>query len=117
MGNCFRHEPSTIWGGEDWSSVISPRTTDKKKGSCHKKRRNSTTKVESVEDKEHVSSTTRLKLKITKKQLQELLSRAEVQGLSVEQVLLEMVHVNDQNHIQHRSWKTDLQVIAEEPDP
>ncbi|PIA57919.1 hypothetical protein AQUCO_00500084v1 [Aquilegia coerulea] len=115
MGNCFRHEPSTIWAGEDWSSVISQRTTKEEEGSCNKKMRNLTAKEESAVDIGNVSSTTKLKIRLTKKQLQELLSRVEVEGLSVEQVLFEMVDVSDEYHIQYRSCKPALPIISEEP--
>lgn len=58
-----------------------------------------------------------MKIKITKKQLEELLGRAEVYGISVDQVLARLI--NDKNHEDHfeihyqRSWRPVLQTIPE----
>ncbi|TXG47039.1 hypothetical protein EZV62_026333 [Acer yangbiense] len=67
------------------------------------------------------SITREVKIKITKKELEELIGRADVQGLSVEQVLAELIngpdyHSDGQDHhkLHHqRSWRPVLQTIPE----
>ncbi|KAK2644471.1 hypothetical protein Ddye_019666 [Dipteronia dyeriana] len=68
------------------------------------------------------STTREVKIKITKKELEELIGRADVQGLSVEQVLAGLIngpdyHGHGQDHHQklhhQRSWRPVLQTIPE----
>ncbi|KAK3188368.1 hypothetical protein Dsin_027929 [Dipteronia sinensis] len=68
------------------------------------------------------SITREVKIKITKKELEELIGKADVQGLSVEQVLAELInspdyhdHGQDHRHKLHhqRSWRPVLQTIPE----
>ncbi|KAA8523682.1 hypothetical protein F0562_010105 [Nyssa sinensis] len=55
-------------------------------------------------------SATEVKIKISKKQLEELLSRMDVQGLSVQQVLAQLI--NGETH--QRAWRPALQSIPED---
>ncbi|KAE9614793.1 hypothetical protein Lal_00036006 [Lupinus albus] len=90
MGNCIRHQSSTA---EDGGS--SSPTNDKRR-----RRRRATSEV---------------KIKITKKQLEELLVKMEMKELRVEQVLgelMEMTHKSGYNSL-HQPWKPALQSIPE----
>ncbi|KAH7544385.1 hypothetical protein JRO89_XS15G0158400 [Xanthoceras sorbifolium] len=109
MGNCLHHGSSSSssmqWGGDDWgsSSAKSGRGRDHDHDHYHHK---------GVEDKEEeegrllddtdgfmasstTKTTTEVKIKITKKQLEELLGRAELKQLSVHQVLAQLMNVSD----------------------
>lgn len=61
------------------------------------------------------SSSTEVKFKITKKQLEELLGRIDMKELSVEQVLAQlMMSVGSDRYESHqRSWRPNLQSIPE----
>lgn len=95
MGNCIRKESSTQWGGEDWDFLaeeeheISPVLQEKK------------------------STVTEVKLKISKKQLEELMSKVDVKGQSVQQVLSQLMKFSDEFETNRRSWKPALESIAE----
>ncbi|KAF2304968.1 hypothetical protein GH714_000779 [Hevea brasiliensis] len=62
-----------------------------------------------------------VKIKITKRELEELMERAEMRGLSMEQVLARLINSGDNfeimeiedHHHHHRSWKPALQSIPE----
>ncbi|KAL5735949.1 hypothetical protein ACOSQ2_030737 [Xanthoceras sorbifolium] len=54
-----------------------------------------------------------VKIKITKKQLEELLGRAELKQLSVQQVLAQLMNVSDRYETHQRSWRPALQSIPE----
>jgi iron uptake system EfeUOB component EfeO/EfeM len=58
-------------------------------------------------------ATTEVKIKITKKQLEELLSKVDMRELRVEQVLAQLMnHSNGYESLQ-RSWRPALQSIPE----
>lgn len=59
------------------------------------------------------ASSTEVKVKITKKQLEELLGRMEVQGLTMHQVLQHLMNVSDRFETHQRSWRPALQSIPE----
>ncbi|KAK0597627.1 hypothetical protein LWI29_027042 [Acer saccharum] len=107
MGNCLHHAPSPSpspsssssspiqWGGDDWgSSSISDHdyisdcdNNVKSGGGGGDFRVSSSTKT---------TTTIEVKIKITKKQLEELLGRAELKQLSVQQVqLAQLMNVSD----------------------
>lgn len=111
MGNCFKKESSTQWGGEDWE-FISPAT-----GAI-----NATVEasdlIEGEKKGKKFSSTpvTEVKIKITKKQLEELLGKVNARNLTVQQILTQlMISGVDgcQSNILHRSWRPALQSIPE----
>ncbi|XP_068667793.1 uncharacterized protein [Aristolochia californica] len=110
MGNCLRHHRSSPassmrWGDEDWGlfGEQEPSQMDFRK-------------VEEEEsflnEKQRVPST-EVKIKISKKQLEDLLGRADVQGMSIEQILTQLITVNGEFQLRHRPWKPALQSIPE----
>ncbi|GLT73322.1 hypothetical protein SLA2020_451900 [Shorea laevis] len=118
MGNCIRHESSMQWGGEDWGSPAKEELfagdndmgdraeekgllgdrNDGESGFC------SSTKA---------AKTTEVKIKITRKQLEELLGRVDIKDLSVHQVLAQLMSVSDRYEAHQRSWRPALQSIPE----
>ena len=111
MGNCICiiHESQTQWGGEDWKPVLinkeekSAMKMEEKKLKISKIGGNSTTKIKEV------------KVKVTKKQLERLLGKIneEQKGLSIEQVLGQLVKVSVNCETRYRCWKPMLQSIPE----
>jgi hypothetical protein len=121
MGNCIRHESSMQWGGEDWGSPEkgglfagdemgkgAMRMEEEKGliGDDH----DSTTGFSSSTT---AAKTTEVKIKITRKQLEELLGRVDIKDLSVHQVLAQLMSVSDRYEAHHRSWRPALQSIPE----
>ncbi|KAL2473035.1 Uncharacterized protein Fot_48771 [Forsythia ovata] len=110
MGNCIRKESSMQWGGEDWGSFDSKNqlSNDKTHTNLY---RNS---MNIIEEKRPCAETgTEVKIKISKKQLEELLSRENSQGLSVQQILTQLMNVSDEFETHQLSWKPALQSIPE----
>ncbi|PON91998.1 hypothetical protein TorRG33x02_123290 [Trema orientale] len=120
MGNCLRHESPMTWGGEDWGSPVE----DDRRGEMTKRA------MEIEEEKglikvdrkgfigttaSNITSSTEVKIKITKKQLEELLGKVDVKDMSVQQVLAQLISVSDrcQATSLHRSWRPALQSIPE----
>ncbi|CAN4125262.1 unnamed protein product [Withania somnifera] len=118
MGNCIRKESSMQWGGEDWgfTSTVPEINED----FCHHKMM----KIE--EDQlfmeENKGSThspitpviKEVKVTITKTQLSELMGKADMQGLSVHQLLTQLVNVSERFELHHHSWRPALQSIPED---
>ncbi|KAK9025872.1 hypothetical protein V6N11_038726 [Hibiscus sabdariffa] len=108
MGNCLRRQSPTQWGGEDWGTLTA--ANDDGDGIEEKGL---------LENHERIGSTTssatrEVKLKITRKQLVELLGRVDVKELSVQQVLAQLINVSDHiDHADQRSWRPALQSIPE----
>ncbi|GAU20484.1 hypothetical protein TSUD_130410 [Trifolium subterraneum] len=98
MGNCLKQQSSTNYAtdnDEDWDLSSS-------EGDYEAKSNCSGTK-----------SITEVKIKITKKQLEELLSKVDMRELRVEQVLAQLMnHSNGYKSFQ-RSWRPALQSIPE----
>ncbi|TMW98143.1 hypothetical protein EJD97_004453 [Solanum chilense] len=89
MGNCIRKESSMQWGGEDWGFTMKLEEDD--------------------DDKEDIHQEVKVKVKITKKQLTELMmGKADVQGLSVVHQLL--MNVSER----FEPWRPSLQTIPED---
>lgn len=59
------------------------------------------------------TKTDQLKIKVTKKQLEELLGRADMEGMSNERLLVELVKVKGEFDVRHRPWRPALQSIPE----
>lgn len=59
------------------------------------------------------AKTDQLKIKVTKKELEELLGRADMVGMSTVQLLVELVKVKGEFEVRHRPWKPSLQSIPE----
>ncbi|KAK2977880.1 hypothetical protein RJ640_020224 [Escallonia rubra] len=58
-------------------------------------------------------TTTEVKIKITKKQLEELLGKIDVKGLPVQQVLAQLMSAGDGYKAHQKSWRPALQSIPE----
>ncbi|XP_047955892.1 uncharacterized protein LOC125201711 [Salvia hispanica] len=94
MGNCIRKGSSTEWGGDDWASF----------GSGHDKDEAGLPAAESV-----LPCSMEVKIKISKKELQKLLN---VEGMSVEKVLAQLVAAAAGEENQ-RPWRPALGSIPE----
>ncbi|KAG9454047.1 hypothetical protein H6P81_006951 [Aristolochia fimbriata] len=108
MGNCLRHHrqsSATRWEEEDWG-VFEESEPCGKMGSRKGEEENL------LGEKQRVPST-EVKIKISKKQLEELLGRADVQGMSIEQILAQLISVDGELQLRHRHWKPALQSIPE----
>ncbi|KAJ1407911.1 hypothetical protein SESBI_23941 [Sesbania bispinosa] len=99
MGNCLKHQSSTKYttddDADDWDfqageSVFAATTTAK--------------------------TVTEVKIKITKKQLEELLSKVDVRELRVEQVLSQLMNHSGGYQSLQRPWRPALQSIPEAED-
>ncbi|XP_008806400.2 uncharacterized protein LOC103719103 [Phoenix dactylifera] len=118
MGNCIDHQKAATWvddddDDDDWESA---------EGAMHYSRKEKAREV--VVDKEKgllegkggVAST-EVKVKISKKQLEELLQRVEGKGLPIQQVLTDLLSLGEvalQERTQH--WRPALQSIPESPE-
>ncbi|KAE9456649.1 hypothetical protein C3L33_11583, partial [Rhododendron williamsianum] len=107
------------WAGEDWGSPAAPeqllsgedtllRNADK-----NNKADVSSSSSPPSTTATPATKTTEVKIKITKKQLEELLGKVEVQGLSVHQLLDQLMSASDRFVAQQRSWRPALQSIPE----
>lgn len=58
---------------------------------------------------------TEVKIKLTKKQLEEMLGRADVEGMSTEELLFQLVKSNGEpcDQVRHRPWRPALHSIPE----
>ncbi|KAK6132942.1 hypothetical protein DH2020_033326 [Rehmannia glutinosa] len=107
MGNCIRKESSVQWGGEDWGSFGSDDKTRNRDREI-----NCSGEVLSS----GLPTGTEVKIKISKKQLEQLLKKADVPGVSVEQVLAQLMNDGgggDRFEAHRRPWRPALQSIAE----
>ncbi|XWS27843.1 hypothetical protein CRYUN_Cryun25bG0014600 [Craigia yunnanensis] len=126
MGNCLRHQSPTQWAGDDWGSSAANDDDDSFFASetthdtCEYKG------MMNIEEKgllrnhqktgftsSSATTTHEIKVKITKKQLEELLGRVDVKELSVQQVLAQLINVSNQYEANQRSWRPALQSIPE----
>ncbi|MBA0580310.1 uncharacterized protein LOC105787199 [Gossypium raimondii] len=109
MGNCLRHQQhqsSTRWAGDEWgSSASAANDGDEEKGLL----------VNNPEIGLNASPSAihEVKVKISKKQLEELLGRVDAKELSVQQVLEQLINVGNQYEANQRSWRPALQSIPE----
>ncbi|KAH6764362.1 hypothetical protein C2S52_013309 [Perilla frutescens var. hirtella] len=94
MGNCIRKESSTHWGGEEWGSFTSNSA-------------NSERLLSSAVGAPALPTGTEMKIKISKKQLEQLLKNVHVQDrVSPEQVLAQLLHHSP-------PWRPALHTIPE----
>lgn len=113
MGNCLRHhhaESSTQWGDDDCGS---PTSIADKGLAGHGRVFTSSSPAATTTASTKPSTTTEVKIKITRKQLEELLGIVDVKELSVHQVLAQLMNVSDRYETQQRSWRPALQSIPE----
>ncbi|KAH9651700.1 hypothetical protein KPL70_026852 [Citrus sinensis] len=121
MGNCIRHQhqPSMQWAGDDWGAVVESASNHRTEEAKQEGLLLGGDKVGFITSPTSAASSTEIKIKITKKQLEELLGKADVKGLSVQQVLAHLINVNvsssnDRYHeTNQRSWRPALQSIPE----
>ncbi|WMV59641.1 hypothetical protein MTR67_053026 [Solanum verrucosum] len=68
-------------------------------------------------NKENIHSPTtkikEVKIKITKKQLSELMGKADIEGLSIHQLLTKLMNVDEDELHRHHSWRPALHTILE----
>lgn len=142
MGNCCRHESSMTWAGDDWDCFESEtRVSNKENRQQNKKfdekvmkkkteeiinineefkmmNENCSNHHKNIISSSSSSSTDQIKIRITKKELEELLGKIDVQGLSIEQILTQILMNSSNNDLQyhaqhHQSWRPALQSIPE----
>ncbi|GMJ10327.1 hypothetical protein like AT3G20340 [Hibiscus trionum] len=113
MGNCLRRQSSTQWGGEDWGTLTTAAANDYDDGdNMEEKGLLGNHKI--IGSTTSSSATREVKVKITRKQLVELLGSVDVKELSVQQVLAQLINVGDQyDQEDQRSWRPALQSIPE----
>ncbi|KAF5474789.1 hypothetical protein F2P56_006653 [Juglans regia] len=128
MGNCCRRESrSMVWAGDDWGSLTSKidEEADHQNTNYNVERlrllgengdfalSNSPTSTGTTTG----AATREVRVKITKKELEELVGRVDVRGLSAKQVLAQLMdaadHIYDEAEHDHRSWRPALQSIPE----
>nr|XP_009800260.1 PREDICTED: uncharacterized protein LOC104246194 [Nicotiana sylvestris] len=112
MGNCIRKESSMQVGGGDWGL---PETNED--FYCHKSMEDHLLmgeNKESIHSSTPAGSVKEIKIKITKKQLSELIGKAEVQGIPVHQLLTQLMKVSESPELRHRSWRPALHSIPED---
>ncbi|XP_020577602.1 uncharacterized protein LOC110022825 [Phalaenopsis equestris] len=106
MGNCLCSRQPVVWA-DDIDDDIEEHLiqTDEVRGIAER--------VEST-----ASSTTEVRIRISKKKLLELLRKADAKGLTVGDVMKDLIHMSmtDSNDIIHYHWRPVLRSIAEEPD-
>ncbi|XWS15579.1 hypothetical protein CRYUN_Cryun34aG0012900 [Craigia yunnanensis] len=107
MGNCVRHEKSSWADDDDWGSLVSTH------------RQGDDGEINNME-KENLlggkrdANTREVKITISKKELEQLIQKMDIQGMTIEQVLARMVKGEDVYELeQHQSWKPVLQSIPE----
>ncbi|XP_061342187.1 uncharacterized protein LOC133288449 [Gastrolobium bilobum] len=98
MGNCIRHESSTghATDGDYWEDFPAAEEGDSFGASNNVKK-----------------TTTEVKIKISKKQLEEMLGKVEMKELRVDQVLAQLMNHSHHYHSLHRPWRPALQSIPE----
>ncbi|XP_058099656.1 uncharacterized protein LOC131244005 [Magnolia sinica] len=105
------------WAGDDCvlqgSNMVFERDTPD--GVCHDRVQNGMEMEEErlIGEKKAVSST-EVKIKISKRQLEELLARFDIQGMSVEQVLTQLMNKGSGGCVvRYQPWRPTLQSIPE----
>lgn len=133
MGNCCRRESrSMVWAGDDWGSLTSKmdeEVADHNQNTYMNVERQrllgengdfafSNSSASSNGNTAGAAATREVRVKITKKELEELVGRVDEQGLSAKQILARLMDAADQKydeaeHEYHRPWRPALQSIPE----
>ncbi|XP_047307260.1 uncharacterized protein LOC124910633 [Impatiens glandulifera] len=125
MGNCLiRRESAMLWAGEDWGFPSASEEEDElfscgngeimlNSDESREKEKKKVHELFSHSPPATKTKTTEVKIRITKKQLEELLGKVDVQGIPVEQVLEQLMSVSDRFETNQRSWRPALQSIPE----
>ncbi|KAK7387768.1 hypothetical protein VNO78_22560 [Psophocarpus tetragonolobus] len=129
MGNCCEAASSMEWDGEDWSDLMSKKTSSSKvfdEAGCG--RGLSLRKVQKEKLIEGLRASPdangKVKIKVSKKELAELLENQQQQVIhnnhkqlpraSAEQVLLRLIKARrDHHHARHGFWTPVLETIPE----
>ncbi|KZV16491.1 hypothetical protein F511_10103 [Dorcoceras hygrometricum] len=95
MGNCMIKESSILWGGEDWAT--SDEKTRNIEDLCHQSTDFTTEKTSlvGVSSSSPKAAGTKVKIRISKKQLEDHLKDPDFQGLSAQQVLARLTDSGD----------------------
>ncbi|KAL5978581.1 hypothetical protein ACLOJK_029698 [Asimina triloba] len=118
MGNCFGRGPSTTCGcGGDGCSPDAEEVFDDVKTEDHEDSFFMSTGVEK-DAAVHVPSTDQVKIKVSRKQVVELLGRVDIHGMSTHQILAHLIlasGMSSQHMIRNnqRSWRPMLKSIPE----
>ncbi|XP_010545508.1 PREDICTED: uncharacterized protein LOC104817856 [Tarenaya hassleriana] len=122
MGNCIRHESPMHWGGDDWDSLLEDGYFEEEISSkIHHDKSEVVREIivyhQEARDgisKSMVGISSEVKIKIEKKQLEELLGKVNVKELNVQQVLTYLMNSGDDRYeTNQRSWRPVLQSIPE----
>ncbi|KAI3456452.1 hypothetical protein Pfo_013115 [Paulownia fortunei] len=108
MGNCCRRESGMVWASvDDWDEPP-PQKDPPMERECLLGDDNRASPAASTPLKEQV------KIKITKRELEELLASARMQDVPVDRVLSRLINAVDHSHVlRQRSWAPTLHSIAE----
>ncbi|WOK91858.1 hypothetical protein Cni_G00549 [Canna indica] len=103
MGNCIELQKPVTWvddEDDDWEPMEDRRSSRKHQGQTGNAKEKGSTEI---------------RIKISKKQLEELLRQVDGQGLPLRQVLADLAGVADfgRLHEQERHWRPRLQSIPE----
>ncbi|KAI4390091.1 hypothetical protein MLD38_002239 [Melastoma candidum] len=102
MGNCIRHESGMQWGGDDWGSTFARSEFGDEDGDVDATGR--------IEVGGRRKKGTEVKIKMSKKQLEELLKKLDAKDkVSVHRVISRLLRMSDPQ----RSWRPDLASISE----
>ncbi|KAK4764653.1 hypothetical protein SAY86_025743 [Trapa natans] len=117
MGNfCPRESPSSmVWAGDD-RELSAMENHDMQPPQLHQKMLLGNLSSSPKRLQPRGGSTTEVKIKITKKELNEFLRKAEAQNLSSEQILIGIIEASSgcytvNHHVHH--WKPELTSIPE----
>ncbi|OAY67222.1 uncharacterized protein LOC109715048 [Ananas comosus] len=118
MGNCIDHQSDVSWADEgfwDFSEGDSPRLRfSEKLNEARTREEQENTKREENGREGRCSTTTEVKIKITKKQLQELLTQIDEKGLPIQKVLAELISMSESYRLRDdQHWRPVLQSIPE----
>ncbi|XP_058099667.1 uncharacterized protein LOC131244011 [Magnolia sinica] len=100
------------WAGEDWGPI----GTDQDRsinGHYESVQKMGEKEEDRLLGEKKGASSTEVKIKITKKELEELLGKLDIQGMSIEKVLTQLMDAGGECHLRHRSWRPALQSIPE----
>jgi hypothetical protein len=123
MGNCLRRQSGSpmVWAGDDWGSLTSKNSfedDDDENIAWNAERHRLLGKtgafsLSSSSTNTGSTGTREVKIKITKKELEELIGRVDMQGLSTKQILARLMDAADRYDEHQRSWRPALQSIPE----
>jgi hypothetical protein len=123
MGNCLRRQSGSpmVWAGDDWGSLTSKNSfedDDDENIAWNVERHRLLGKtgafsLSSSSTNTGSTGTREVKIKITKKELEELIGRVDMQGLSTKQILARLMDAADRYDEHQRSWRPALQSIPE----